>query len=149
MPFVWRISTFADLTGEGGLYASGRWHTKGSRIIYAAESPAGALTEILVNVARGDLPDQLQWLKIEIPDIVALQKARLGRASMPHNWRADLNWSRKIGDDWIGSNKTLAFRVPSALVPETWNVLFNPANEWAPQMRIVDIFKLPIDQRFR
>ena len=43
---LWRISDFADLAGEGGLLVSGRWHSRGRRIVYLSDHPATALIEI-------------------------------------------------------------------------------------------------------
>jgi RES domain-containing protein len=38
-------------SGEGRRPASGRWHSKGLRIVYTAESRAFAALEMLVNVS--------------------------------------------------------------------------------------------------
>jgi RES domain-containing protein len=56
--FLWRISNHALLAGDGGLRVSGRWHTRGKRVVYCAENPAAALLEILVHfeIEIGDLP---------------------------------------------------------------------------------------------
>ena len=55
---LWRISNHASLTGEGGLYASGRWHTRGQRVVYLADHPASALLEVMVHleIDAEDLP---------------------------------------------------------------------------------------------
>ena len=50
---LWRISNYADLAGTGGLVDNARWHSKGRRIVYLADSPASALLELLV---RFDVP---------------------------------------------------------------------------------------------
>jgi RES domain-containing protein len=42
---LWRISIYADLSGAGGLMASGRWHSQGKRIVYLADHPSSALLE--------------------------------------------------------------------------------------------------------
>ena len=34
---LWRISNHASLSGEGGLHASGRWHTRGRRVVYTGK----------------------------------------------------------------------------------------------------------------
>jgi RES domain-containing protein len=50
MTTLWRISNFVDLSGEGGLGASGRWHTEGRLVVYLADCPAGALLERIVHM---------------------------------------------------------------------------------------------------
>ncbi|MGB9409097.1 MAG: RES family NAD+ phosphorylase, partial [Terracidiphilus sp.] len=50
MTTLWRISNYVDLSGEGGLTASARWHTKGKPVVYLADSPAGAMLERIVHM---------------------------------------------------------------------------------------------------
>lgn len=56
--FLWRISNHLSLAGKGGSRASGRWHTRGRRVVYCAENAAAALLEILVHfeIEIRDLP---------------------------------------------------------------------------------------------
>ena len=147
MPILWRISNYADLSGIGGLHVSGRWHSKGRPIIYTAEHPSGAMNEMLVNIAREDLPDNFQFLKIELTDDVLVEG--IGPEHLPANWAQDRSVTRAFGDKWLAQQRGLALRVPSALVPETFNVLLNPAHPDAAKMRIVLTLKAGIDLRFR
>jgi RES domain-containing protein len=67
---LWRISNYADLSGEGGLYFEGRWHSVGRRVIYCAETPAGALLETIAHIPKKQImPKDYQLLKIDIPDV--------------------------------------------------------------------------------
>lgn len=70
MASLWRISNYLSLSGEGGLHFSARWHTAGHRIVYLAESPAGALVEALVHLELGaeDWPRSYQLLQADWPD---------------------------------------------------------------------------------
>ncbi len=72
---VWRLSRYASLDGAGGLHTSGRWHTRGRPVVYAAESASTALLEVLVHleVDPEDLPDGFLLLAIDIPDDVAME----------------------------------------------------------------------------
>ena len=69
MPFLWRISNHPSLSGEGGLHFSARWHTAGRRIVYLAESPAGAMVEALVHLEldETDWPRAYHLLQVEYP----------------------------------------------------------------------------------
>jgi RES domain-containing protein len=60
---LWRISNHADPSGRGGLTASARWHNQGRSIVYPAETPAGALIEILVHleVREGRFPHSFNF----------------------------------------------------------------------------------------
>ena len=67
---IWRISNHADLSGTGGLRASGRWHSRGRPIVYCGEHPAAVLLEALVHLEVSlpeELPDSYQLLEIEVP----------------------------------------------------------------------------------
>jgi RES domain-containing protein len=141
---LWRISNYADLKGLGGLRFSARWHTRGHAIIYTAEHPAGALSEMLVHMNRAVFPDTFQLLKIKIPDDVPLPSAKLSKSG----WQTDSALSRRVGDSWLKRRKSLLLRVPSVIVPETFNVLINPAHPDMSNVRIVSAQSIPLDPRF-
>ena len=69
---LWRTSNHASLSGDGGLYASGRWHLRGRRVVYLADHPASALVEIMVHleIDAEDLPTHYQLLGVEVPNDV-------------------------------------------------------------------------------
>jgi RES domain-containing protein len=133
---LWRISNYADLEGKGGLVSSGRWHTRGHPIVYLAETPPGALIEALVHLELNetDLPDAYQLLKVSVPSNVKTEKCN--PTVLGENWTADAKITRLVGDDWLRRRVTPLLRVPSAVVPETWNWLLNPAHPQARRMRI-------------
>src|SRR5947207_5321415 len=83
---LWRISNHLSLAGDGALRTPGRWHTRGRRVVYCAQSPAAALLEILVHfeIDIQDLPVRYRLLKIETPDDV--QGERLSVDHLPTDW---------------------------------------------------------------
>ena len=147
MTRLWRIPNLADLTGTGGLHFEGRWHSLGQRIVYTAAHPAGAVTELLVSNKRGSLPLYFQMLEIALAPSLAIEEIPL--ASLPPGWTGDKTITRAIGDGWLSECRTLALRVPSVLVPNSWNVLLNPAHSDASALRIVSVSQYPLDDRFR
>src|SRR5882672_7396635 len=52
--------------GTGAFVHGARWNSPGRRVIYAAETYAGALLEILVH-ASGYVPRSQAYIEIEIP----------------------------------------------------------------------------------
>lgn len=143
---LWRISNFADLNGNGGIMFPARWHNAGRPILYAAQSPAGALLEILVHLDREDMPDNFQLLEIEDDDA---SMEPLESAALRDGWRDDHSITRAIGDDWLAGARSLAMHVPSIFAPRTSNTLLNPKHADAPRMRIVSIESFPLDDRFK
>jgi len=132
---LWRISNHVKLGGGGGLYAAGRWHTEGRRIVYLAETPAGALAEVLVNLELdpAHLPKSYRLLKAEAPE--GLSVRTIAGVALPRNWSSDQISTRTVGDEWLASQATVLLRVPSVIVPETFNVLLNPQQAEAGRIR--------------
>jgi RES domain-containing protein len=142
---LWRISNHASLKGRGGLFGGARWHSEGRRIVYLAESPAGALIEALAHLEVELLiPMTYQMLKVELPretpPSVAVE-------SLPANWINGEKATREIGDAWLAACEHLTLRVPSAIVPETFNLLFNPAHPRVREARILWHRAYPWDRR--
>jgi RES domain-containing protein len=143
---LWRISRHRDLSGMGGLKAAARWHYAGHGIVYLAEAPASALLEVCVHTSANDVPSTFTLLKIKGPD---LEVPSITIDSLPKDWRAQLEVTRDLGTAWLGRNESVLLRVPSAIVPETANFLFNPSHKQAAKFRIADVFPYPFDRRLK
>jgi RES domain-containing protein len=112
---LWRISSHRRLDGAGGLLAPGRWHTQGSRAVYCAPNPATALVDVLVHIEiePGDLPDPLQYLEIEAPDVISLETVDV--EALGRHWQKDQIATRRAGDEWLRAESTAVLRVLSNL----------------------------------
>jgi RES domain-containing protein len=120
---LWRISRHFDLAGIGGMRAAGRWHYAGQPVVYLSESPAAALLEVYVHTAANDVPPSLMLLKIQEADV---EVASVEIGNLGPGWRDNKEFTRDLGSRWLRDNQTVLLRVPSAIVPETSNYLFNP-----------------------
>ena len=143
---LWRISRHRDLSGIGGLRAAGRWHYAGHPIVYLAETPASALLEVCVHTSANDVPPEFTLLKIEGPDV---NVPSVETKELPQDWRTRLEVTRDLGTAWLKKNESVLLRVPSALVPETVNFLFNPSDTEAKKFHITDVFSYPLDPRLK
>lgn len=143
---LWRISDYRNLSGRGGVRASGRWHTAGEPIVYLAESSAGSLLEVLVHLELVDpgLPPDYTLLRIEAPDDLAVEHLVESNEKV---WDAALRTSRKLGDAWLSKGRTALARVPSSIVPHTWNYLLNPLHPEAGRVTIASAEKCKFDAR--
>lgn len=143
---LWRISNFHSLSGEGGLQYSARWHTAGRRIVYLAASPAGAMIEVLVHLEleKDELPPACTLLRVEAPASLEVEELRVGKRD---DWKTDLGVSRNLGDAWLKAGRTALARVPSAILPNTFNYLFNPLHHDAKRVRIAGSIKADFDSR--
>jgi RES domain-containing protein len=144
---LWRVSNYQSLDGVGGLYVSGRWHTKGHPVIYCTLNPATALLETLVHIEidSEDRPERFQVLRIEGPESLSIEKVQAD--SLSPNWAEDMNATQAIGDRWLSEKRSLLLQVPSVLVPETWNVLVNPRHVEINLLKIIAMYEHPFGSR--
>jgi RES domain-containing protein len=142
----WRISRFHDLSGFGTVKTFGRWHREGSRMIYTADSPAGALLEICAYTSLQNAPPTFTLLKITGPEEAA-EETQLSQ--MPSDWVSRPELTQALGSEWLDSQRTALLRVPSALVPESWNYLLNPLHPNAGEIRIEHVYEYPFDLRLK
>ncbi len=143
---LWRISNHADLQGIGGLRAPARWHNRGRPVVYLAESPPGALIEILVHMEVSSpalLPDRYRLLGVAVEDGVAARPC----PPLPTEWTGRTDITRAIGDEWLARGDSALLRVPSAIMPNVHNVLLNPLHPDSARVRIVEVLDVPFDPR--
>lgn len=127
---VWRLTKakYADsaFSGYGSTLRAGRWHRRGTPVVYAAESPALALLEALVHTEDAALLSfEYTVLSVRLD---AQHVAELEAETLPVDWKA-WPWpasTQRLGMQWFEERRSVALRVPSAVVPRLCNVLLNP-----------------------
>lgn len=138
---LWRISEHATLNGAGGLVVGGRWHSKGRPIVYAAESAALAMLEVLVHLEVDSIPPPFQLMRIQVAD-------GLPHSVWPNSARSDLSSeTAEWGDAWLARGDAALARVPSAIAPDSFNWLINPLHSAARQIVITAASRWPWDER--
>ncbi len=144
---LWRVSNYADLQGSGGLKTAARWHNKGIPVVYLAESPALAMLEILVHfdMEPEEVPEQYQLLEVEFDGRKGI--SRLDESTLPSNWRANIPLTRAFGDKWLTGFFSAVLRVPSVIVPHSYNYLLNPRHPAASAAVIIAVHRHPFDPR--
>lgn len=152
---LWRIAQEAqtyfaeDMTGDGGLYADGRWHGKGRRVVYSASSIALSCIETVVHINQASFPFNRYLVQIKVPEPVYDQAEILTDKTAPVGWDAvpaGLT-SIKFGNEWLSSRKSLLLIVPSVIIPEEFNVLINPGHEDISKITVKKIRKWIYDPR--
>jgi RES domain-containing protein len=148
---LWRLSrrVFAKepLSGKGGLYASGRWHSAPRLVVYTSQSLALASLEVLVHVDFDLAPRGLVAMEIDVPDDVIV--AGLTPADLPRAWRRypAPRSLQEFGNAWLGGLETAVLRVPSAVVPSEHNYLINPQHPDVQRIRVVAKIPFTFDPR--
>jgi len=148
---VWRIcrKPYVDtaLDGSGGMYTSGRWHSKGNPIVYTASSAALAALEVLVHVDPLTAPADLRLLAIELPDDLSIEV--LEPITLPEGWHSVPAPAalQTIGSSWLTSGRTAALNVPSAVIKVERNFLLNPRHPEVQRVRILSDEAFSFDTR--
>jgi RES domain-containing protein len=151
MTVAWRLIPKRHQTeafsGEGARIAAGRWNARGVRAVYLSDSLSLAALEILLYGGRAALSLPLAAFRVEIADESAIDTLALEK--LPSNWRQQPppESTRRLGSEWIARGvclpaspgKTgagLALRVPSVLIPESCNLVLNPAHPGFSKIKI-------------
>ena len=148
---VWRICrepyVDAALDGIGGMYTSGRWHSKGNPIVYTASSAALAALEVLVHVDPLTAPADLRLLAIELPDDLSIEVIEL--ITLPEGWHSVPAPAalQTIGSSWLTSGRTAALNVPSAVIKVERNFLLNPRHPEVQRVCILSDEAFSFDTR--
>jgi len=143
--FFWRISNYGDISGAGAAKYPGRWNTKGLEIVYAAETPALAMLEILIQNSRATLPDTYKLLKIEAPDQMELPDIE----GLKNDWQLDEHYTKIVGSRWLTEQTSTLLRVPSVIMPDSFNVLINPHHSDFNKVRIAGVTLNALDPRLK
>jgi RES domain-containing protein len=144
---LWRISRHRDLDGLGGLRAPGRWHERDFPVVYFAETPAGALLEVCVHTSANDIPPNYTLLEITVPTGISFETLDVNTLS--RDWLQDLQETRALGTEWLRSTRSALLRVPSVIVPSTFNVLLNPGHPESKTIEITRTIEYPFDTRLK
>ncbi len=150
MPTAWRVvrSKHAEsaMTGEGARLYGGRFNSEGTAMVYAADSLALAVLEISVHLPSYRLLRDLVYLRIEIPEALVLDVEAL---ELPDDWRSTplSRTSQVWGDRWVADGARTVARVPSVLIPESWNYLINPRHPDVEEVRVGEAKALGLDPR--
>ncbi|MGB6222707.1 RES family NAD+ phosphorylase [Haloferula sp.] len=132
------------LSGEGARLYGGRWNPPGWRCVYAAESRALAMLELLVHLTGRSRALKFRLLTLEIDQAAVLEAKHLADGWNTHPaGRA----SQIIGQNWLQDSKSPVLRVPSVLIPEESNFLLNPLAPGFDMIRVIEERELSLDLR--
>lgn len=134
-------------SGQGGLYASGRWTPRGRPVVYTSASISLAVLEYTVNYRRRGWVPATALGRAVIPAGVRIESVPIGK--LPANWFAASPPSelQALGGEWLERGETAVLKVPSAIVTEEWNYLLNPLHADFRKFRISAPKPFDFDQR--
>ena len=149
---VWRLSSAKYATtvfsGEGAKHYGGRWSPPGLAVIYCAESRSLALVEVLAGIDDADRLSQQEWVLVpaDIPADCIEKPSRV-----PEDWRQypHTTATQAFGAEWVQSQRSVALRVPSVVVPGEFNYLLNPVHPKFAKIRVGKPEPFSFDPRLR
>jgi RES domain-containing protein len=112
----------AIFDGSGAMLHGARWNSPGRRVIYAAETYAGALLEILVH-ASGNVPRSQGYVEIEITSGLSIEE--ITQDDLPRWDAPSFEATQAFGDRWYDERRTPVLVVPSVVTRVERNVLIN------------------------
>ncbi len=92
-----------------------------------------------------EVPDTYQLLEVEYTGRKGI--SRLDTSMLPEAWQSDSDSTRSAGDEWLASLSSALLKIPSALIPHSYNYLLNPRHELAKNAKIVNAQSHPYDNR--
>jgi RES domain-containing protein len=117
----------------GAMLHGGRWNSVGQRVIYAAESYAGAMLEVLVHANLSVPPKNHRVVRITIPEQVRMEA--VSPLSLAGWDSEDLTAPRRFGDRWLTEMRTAVLRVPNVITEgRENNILINPLHPEFPMI---------------
>ena len=147
---VYRISKkdHTSLDGIGGLYGPGRWHKKGNLVIYSSEHASLAAWEKIVHISSfANLPDNLELLKIEIPDGIVIQTVPSSVLVAGWDRFPFSNETVNFGTTFLRNKEYLALKVPSAIIKEEFSIILNPLHPDIHRCKVISSAPFIFDKR--
>ncbi|MBF0557263.1 MAG: RES family NAD+ phosphorylase [Nitrospirae bacterium] len=122
--------------GEGPRIIGGRWNSRGTSVVYAAEHLSLAALEMFVGLSRVENGEAFYAYPLDIPSKVHI--LTLFPSSLPLDWRAVKHpeSTKTVGDDWVRAGISSILRVPSVIIPAEYNLILNPVH---PDFRKITI----------
>lgn len=125
-----------------------RWNGLNTPMIYAAQSRALALLDLLVHTDfRKGAPKDRYYVEIDIPDDLTI--AQVDVKELPPHWASSPPGfeTQQLGDLFVAQQQAAVLRVPSSTVPNEYNYLINPLHQSMAKIKVISIEALNVDSR--
>ena len=137
--------------GTGARLYGGRWTSVGIEVVYASEHRSLSVLEVLVHIEGDDVGNGTviqPYLIYPISFDEALLD-ELSASSLPADWASHppVRSTQQIGDDWVSRASSPVLAVPSVVVPEERNYVFNLNHKRFPEIQIGSPVPCKIDPR--
>jgi RES domain-containing protein len=136
------------LDGQGGVFASARWHHAGTPVLYAAPNPSLAMLEVLVHIDSTQFGER-SAIELDAPrksiEVLTLEHFFQLVRDAPSTDTQRL--TRDYGTQWLHENRSLLLSVPSLIMPFERNCLINPNHPEVKRIRVLRTERVRLDAR--
>jgi RES domain-containing protein len=154
MAKAWRVVKTDYLTsalsGDGARRVGGRWNPPGLPALYASDSLALAMLEVLVHFDPAMPMADYVAFELDLPEKKIFT---IKPAALPSTWpgRDSIPFTQQMGKNWFVVSSAFAVRVPSAVVAQEGNFIVNPTHPdfaaWLPSQLARTPIPLTFDPR--
>lgn len=136
-----------DFSGDGARLYGGRWNKRGTNMLYFSTSLALSTLEILVHFNQDQMPNDLCYVEVEIPEKSVNFKPDLSEVEAHLRENPPHFSTKQFGTNWAQINEELALAVPSAILPIEYNIIVNPSHKSFSKLKTITTAKLELDTR--
>ena len=136
-----------DLSGQGAKIYGGRWNSVGNAMLYSSFSPSLAMLEFVCNASGIAKTIQTSLLTLKLDSKVKIEIITMN--DLPVDWQQvpSSDSLKVIGNNFLKRNKSLALKVPSAIMPLECNFLINTLHKDFFKIVIENLIDMNIDNR--
>lgn len=134
----------ATLSASG---VNSRWVSAGKHVIYCAENVPLAFLESMIRRQGVGFNDDFKTVCIAIPDDLVILS--VDEQALDPDWRHPYDYShcQPHGNKWFDDMRVPVLRVPSAVMPGSYNYVINTLHPDFKQIRIIAVTSLVPDER--
>ena len=124
----------------------GRWNSKGKLVLYASENIATSLLENIIYRTGTGFNNDYKIMVIYHPEEHIEQ---IITSNLPKDWRSMESYVQlqKIGNSWYDEQRSLCLKVPSSILPDNYNIIFNTTHPEFKNVKLIDVLDYEPDER--
>lgn len=125
----------------------GRWNGTGRKVLYTADSIALAFMENMIRRKGLGFNDEFATMIISFADDLVIEQ--IESQHLPKGWRNAENYAicQAIGNKWFDEGLSPILKVPSAVLPEHSNFVFNTLHTDFSKVQLIDTVPIVPDER--
>ena len=126
---------------------AGRWNGAGRKVIYCAESIALAFLENMIRRQGVGFNTDFCTMILDIPESLKFRTINVN--DLETDWRDIYDYSKcqPLGNNWYDDARFPILKVPSSVLPESYNFVLNSLHKDFSKIKIAGITKLIPDSR--